>query len=151
MLTKFAIVNCGENEVCIGSIAKGGKCVELGECPSKIKLEASGDIIAPSHYPTVFLKTYDSSGKVIESIILYEEYFNAQMVRDGGLMIPKEGIKVVSGEELGEFIEGNNLGTYKVTYNSPIEGCEAEETIGFTIKESMSILDRISEFFKWLF
>jgi len=151
ILTNFGIVDCGKNEICIGSFATGGKCVEIGECPSKIEWDTTGSIISQGHYPSVFLKTYNTAGKPTESVILYEEYFNSEMVRNGGLMIPEEGIKVVGGEELREFIEENNLGSYQITYKSPIEGCETEETIEFTIKESMSITDRISEFFKWLF
>jgi len=120
-------------------------------CPAKIKWKSSGKIIAQGHYPTIFIKTYDSENNAIESIIVYTGYFNSELGDEDTLKIPKEGLKFIEEETLKEFVEEGNVGSYKIVYSSPFSDCETEEVIEFTIKESMSIFDKISEFFRWVF
>lgn len=148
----FNLKECAEDEICVSDyIGAGGKCIKPGECPAKIKWDTSGKIISEGHYPTVFIRTYNAQDNSIDSIIIYEEYFNSEKIGEGNIKIPAEGLELAGGEDLKEFIEADNFGSYKITYKSPVNGCEVEQVVSFEIKESMSIFDRISEFFRWIF
>ena len=141
MRGKYETKECEVDKICFR-----GTCIESGACPARIKFETDGSIIAPDHYPTVFIKTYDSNDNPIESIITFYEYFNSEKTGEGIFEIPKEGFKT-GGLEKEKF----EAGSYKIMLNSPVSGCETEEVVKFTIKESMSMFDRISELFRWLF
>lgn len=137
----FDSQECKESEVCFK-----GACVKSKVCPAEIKFETDGSIIAPGHYPGVFVRTYEADGNPVESVISFYEYFNSEKTAEGILEIPKRGFKI-KGIEKEKF----EPGSYKIVLNSPVSGCKTEEIVKFTMKESMSAFDRISEFFRWVF
>ncbi len=152
----FDIKECGEREICLNTKGdpNGGRCIEMEQvCPAKISWKSDGKIIAPEHYPNIFIKVYDSENNAVDAIISYAIYLNSELREEDVLIrVPKEGLEIIEGEDLKEFVETNtNTVSYKIIYSSPFPDCGIEEIIEFTIKDSMTIFDKIAEFFRLVF